>query len=78
MMKWRGASDPDSIKSVDPNPDSVSGSGWAKMTHKNRKKFRNIMCVGYSLLRAAGFSCILDVLYGGLGIIKIPIVFQKN
>jgi hypothetical protein len=32
--------DPDSIRSVDPDPDSESRSGSrrAKMTHKNRKK----------------------------------------
>jgi hypothetical protein len=30
--------DPDSIRSVDPCPDSVSGSSRAKVTHKNRKK----------------------------------------
>ncbi len=31
---------PNSIRSVDPDPDSKSGSGptTAKMTHKNRKK----------------------------------------
>jgi hypothetical protein len=44
-----GVSDPDldsdSIRSVDPGPDSESGSGSrrAKMTHKNGKKFRNFM-----------------------------------
>ena len=32
-------SDPDSIRSVDPDPYSESGSREAKMTHKSRKKF---------------------------------------
>jgi hypothetical protein len=30
--------DPDSIGSVDPDPDSESGSRRAKITHKSRKK----------------------------------------
>jgi hypothetical protein len=30
--------DPDSIRSVDPDPESGSGSRRAKMTHKSRKK----------------------------------------
>jgi hypothetical protein len=71
--------DPDSIKSVDP--DSKSGSGFrrAKITHKNRKKLRNFMFLSArcSLLRAEGFSCSLDVLYGGLGISKLQILIKK-
>jgi hypothetical protein len=37
--------DQDSIRSVDPDPYSESGSGYrrAKMNHKSRKKFRNFM-----------------------------------
>jgi hypothetical protein len=37
--------DPDSIRSVDPDPYSESGSGYrrAKMTYKSRKKLRNFM-----------------------------------
>jgi hypothetical protein len=37
--------DPDSIRSVDPNPylESGSGSRRAKMTHKSIKKIRNFM-----------------------------------
>jgi hypothetical protein len=44
MLKFR-VPDPDSIRSVDPDPFSESGSGFrsAKMTHKSRKKFRNFM-----------------------------------
>ncbi len=42
------------------------------MTHKNRKKLRNFMCwTGRSLLRAEGFFCSLEALYGGLGISKL-------
>jgi hypothetical protein len=35
--------DPDSIRSVDPDPYSRSGSRKAKMTHK-RRKFFEISC----------------------------------
>ncbi len=45
---WQGFGsglDPDSIRSVDSDPYSESGSGSRreKMTHKSRKKFRNLM-----------------------------------
>jgi hypothetical protein len=33
--------DPDSIGSVDPDPDPESGSRRAKMTHKSIKKFKS-------------------------------------
>jgi hypothetical protein len=70
-----GVSDPDldSIRSMDPDPDSESGSRRAKITHKKRKKVRrNIMfcSAGCSLFRAEGFSLNLDVFCGGLGISK--------
>ncbi len=47
---------------------SGSGSRREKMTHKSRKKF-NSSCfeVLDGLLRAEGFFCNLDVLYGGIG-----------
>jgi hypothetical protein len=32
---------------------------------------------GFSLLRAEGFSCSLDVLYGGLGISKLQFLNKK-
>jgi hypothetical protein len=68
---WRSGSglDPDSIGSVDPDSESGSGSKRAKMTHKSRIFFFNFMfrSVGWPLLRADGFFCNLDVLYGGLG-----------
>jgi hypothetical protein len=50
--------DPDSIRSVEPDPDSESGSRRGKMTHKSRKKLRS------SLWRAEGIFCNFD---GGLG-----------
>jgi len=57
--------DPDSISSVDPDPylESGSGSRRVKMTHKSS--------AGFSLSRAEGFFCNLEVLYGGLGIDKL-------
>ncbi len=73
--------DPDSIRSVDPDSESESRSGSrrAKMTYKNRKKLRNFMLwsAGRSLLRAEGFSCSLDVLYGGLGISKLQFFIKE-
>jgi hypothetical protein len=66
--------DPDSIGSVDPDPDSESGSGTrrAKMTHKSRNFFKSSCFeVLDGILRAVGFFCNLDVLYGGLGIGKL-------
>jgi hypothetical protein len=49
------------------------------MTHKNRKKFRNFMfCSAVcSLLRAEGFFCNFDVLYGGLGIGKLKFLIKR-
>ena len=48
------------------------------MTHKSRKVFFKFMfsSVGWPLLRAEGFFCNLDVLYGGLGIGKLPFFFN--
>jgi hypothetical protein len=44
-----------------------------KMTHKSRIFFLNFMfsSAGCSVLRADGFFCNLDVLFGGLGIVKL-------
>ncbi len=55
------------------NRVSGSGSRRAKMTHKSRNFFLKFMfwSVGWPLLRAEGFFCNLDVLYGGLGIGKL-------
>jgi hypothetical protein len=68
----------------------VSGSGFAiririhegKMTYKSRKKFvivhvLKFWIIGWPLLRAKGFFCNLDVLYGGLGIGKLQFLIQK-
>ncbi len=49
--------DPDSMGTLDPD---------AKMTHKNINKF-HFLSAGCSLFSAEGFSCRLDILYGGLG-----------
>ncbi len=48
------------------NQVSGSGSRRAKLTHKSRKIFRNFMFwnARCSLLRAEGFFCSLDVLFG--------------
>jgi hypothetical protein len=64
--------DPDQIRSGDPDPYSESGSRRAKITHKS-KKIRNFMSWSdrWSLLRAEGLFCKLDVLYVGLGIGKL-------
>jgi hypothetical protein len=51
------------------------------MTHKNRKKVRNLMfrSDGCSLLRAEGFTCSLGVLYGGIGIqVNCNFLFLKS
>jgi hypothetical protein len=56
----------------------VSGSRRAKMTHKKLKKirkFHSLKCE-CSLLRAEGFFCSLDLLYGGLGIGKLKFLIQ--
>ncbi len=57
---------------------SGNGSRRAKITHKNRKKLRNFMfwSTGCSPLWAEGFSCSLDVLYGGLGISKLQLLIK--
>jgi hypothetical protein len=57
-----------------------SGSRRAKSTHKNRKKinkFHFLKC-WISLLRTENFFCSLNVLYGGLGIIKLQFLIKKD
>jgi hypothetical protein len=39
---------------------------------------QKLKSAGYSLLRAEGFSCSLDVLYGGLGINKLQFLIKKR
>ncbi len=53
--------DPDSMGSLDPYPDPDSQSG---------------KCWVFSL-RAEGFSCSLDVLYGGIGISKLQFLGKR-
>ncbi len=50
------------------------------MAHKNRKKFINFLFLsaGYFLFRAEGFSCSLDIRYGGLGISKLQFLIKKG
>ena len=63
------ALDPDSIRSVDPDPDQDPGQ---KLRYPQKlKKISFILKCWMSLLRAEGFFCNLDVLYGGLGIGKL-------
>jgi hypothetical protein len=52
------------------DPDLESGYRRVIMTHKNKNKLIIFMLgsAGCSLLRAEGFSCSLDVLYGGIRI----------
>jgi hypothetical protein len=51
---------------VDPYPDSESGSG----SRRAKKCFSFLESQMFSL-RASGFFCSLDLLYGGLGIGKL-------
>jgi hypothetical protein len=75
--------DPHQIELLDPDPDpqsnDESGSRRGKMTHKNRKKAKIFMFLSTKcfLLRAEGFSCSLGVLFGGLGISKLPFLINK-
>jgi hypothetical protein len=77
MYSPTSAVDPDSMGSLDPNPDSdsqsESGSRRPKMTHKHRKKVINLIfgSVGCSLLRAEGFSFSLDIS-------KLPFLIKKD
>jgi hypothetical protein len=49
------------------------------MTHKSRKKFVEVHVLKcWPLLRAEGFFCNLDILYGGLGIGKMQFLIKKN
>ncbi len=67
---------PDSSSSFDPDPDP---GGQSQNDPQKQKKLRNFMfgSAGCSLLRAEGFSCSLDVLYGGLGKSKLKFLNKK-
>ncbi len=59
----------------------VSGSGSRREKWPTKVEFflKFMFCsVGWSLLRAEGFFCNLDVLYGGLGIGKLQFLIKKN
>ncbi len=60
--------------------ESGSGSRREKITHKNRKKLINFFfwSAGCSLLKAEGFSCGLDDLYGRRGISQLQILINKR
>ncbi len=47
------------------------------MTHISSKNFM-FLSAGCTLLRAEGFFCSLEVLYGGLGIGKLQFLIEKN
>jgi hypothetical protein len=66
---------------VDPDPDL--DWIWTQEdinTHKNLKKLiiSFFEVLGVLFLRAEGFSCVLDVLYGGLGINKLHFLIKKR
>ncbi len=56
------------IRIRNPNPDP----GGQKLPTNIEKKLE------ISVLRAEGFSCSLDVLYGGLGISKLQFLIKKK
>ncbi len=66
--------------SLDPDPNSRFGSRRGKFSLKNRKKLINFIfwSAGCSLLLAEGFSCSLNVLYGGLRISKLQFLIKKR
>jgi hypothetical protein len=60
------------IRIRNPDPD-LRGQKWPR-------KIENftVSSAGCSLLRAEGFSCSLDFLYGGLGISKFQFLIKKR
>jgi hypothetical protein len=74
--------DTDSVRSVDSDPDSESGPdpGGQKLPTIIEKSSENFLfrSAGCSPLRDEGFSCSLDVLYGGLGISKLQFLIYKK
>jgi hypothetical protein len=84
VLQWGRVADPDPdwirtqsgqwirIRSPDPDP---GGQKWPTKV-KNFLKFM-LWSVRWSLLRAEGFFCNLNVLYGGLGIGKLQILIKK-
>ncbi len=60
------------IRNPDPDP---GGQKWPTKEEKNLYKFM-YWSVGWPLLRAEGFFCNLDILYGGLGIGKLQFLIK--
>jgi hypothetical protein len=72
------------------HPDSMGVPGsvsaiWIRIQEgkydpQKKKKINkfHFLSAGCSVLRAEGFSCSLDVLYGGLGINKLQFFYQKK
>jgi hypothetical protein len=60
---------------VDPDPDP---RGQKLPTKVEMFSKLHVLSVGWPLLRAEGFFCNLDVLYGGLGISKLQLLIKKN
>jgi hypothetical protein len=71
--------DPNAIRSVYLDPDSGSGNRIRIQEDKNcpQKYKKVVLSNGCSLLRADGFSCSLEVIYGGLGISKFQFFIKK-
>jgi hypothetical protein len=61
-----------------PDPDPGGQKAPPKMTNIS-KKLRNFKfwCSGFSILKAEGFSCTLDVNSGDLGISKLQFLIKK-
>ncbi len=73
--------DPESIRSLDPYPDSefrirIQEGKIDPQKYKNIKKFY-VLKGKMFFLRAEGFLCSLDVLYGGLEIGKFQFLSKK-
>jgi hypothetical protein len=80
ILPFANVVNPDSMGSLDPDPNSRSVSRRGKFSHKNRKKLINFIfwSAGCSLLRAEGFSYSLNVLYRGLRISKLQFLIKKS
>jgi hypothetical protein len=72
------------VVTLDPYPDPGSrfgsGSRRAKMTHKKSRKVNKFHFLKYwmfSFEGPEGFSCSVDVLYGGLRISKLQFLITK-
>jgi hypothetical protein len=66
--------DPDSVRSVDLDPDPVGQKGPTKIGKNLEFSCFEVMDVLF--LRAEGFFCSLEVLYGGLGIGELQFLIK--